>query len=437
MPEEREELETHEAEEIEDENEQQPRNPELEAVLAEAGAPRDLERGEIIEGVVAAITEDGVAVDVGAKYEGMIPRAEFVREDELPEVGQKIMVAVMHVDEDNGVIRLSKKRADYERLWEDLEAKRKTGEVVTAPVVERVKGGLRVDLGMGVFGFVPASQVAVRNPRMLDRLVGQDLRLRVLEVNRSKKEVILSHRVVVEQERERRRQETLSKLYEGAVVEGRVRSITDYGAFIDLGGVDGLLHVSEMSWVRVNHPSEILRKGQRVRVMVMSIDKDNERISLSRRLILPDPWTVVANEVKPGDTVRVKVTRTVRTGAFARLLDVEGVELEGFIPLRELSMRHVSDPAEVVSIGQVVEAKVLDLRPEARRMALSIAEVEQEREREEYRRIMEERRAELPRRTLGEALMEAGIVLPTEETSEEAEDEQQAAEEDAAAEAEQ
>jgi len=242
--------------------------------------------------------------------------------------------------------------------------------------------------------------------------------------------------VVVEEEREKRRQETLSKLYEGAVVEGRVRSITDYGAFIDLGGVDGLLHVSEMSWVRVNHPSEILRKGQRVRVMVLSIDKENERISLSRRLILPDPWTVVANEVKPGDTVRVKITRTVRTGAFARLLDVEGVELEGFIPLRELSMRNVSDPSDVVSVGQVVEAKVLDLRPEARRMTLSIAEVEQEKEREEYRRIMEERKAEVPRRTLGEALLEAGIVLPTDDVDEEVEAEEQAIEEDAAEEAE-
>ena len=422
--------------EAEEEEGAEARNPELEAALAEAGAPRDLERGEIIEGVVAAVSEDGVAVDVGAKYEGMIPRAEFVRDEELPQVGERIMVAVMHVDEDNGVIRLSKKRADYERLWEELEEKRESGEVVVAPVVERVRGGLRVDLGMGVFGFVPASQVAVRNPRALDRLVGQDLRLRVLEVNRPKKEVVLSHRVVVEEERERRRQETLSKLYEGAVVEGRVRSITDYGAFIDLGGVDGLLHVSELSWVRVNHPSEILRKGQRVRVMVLSIDKENERISLSRRMILPDPWTIVANEVKPGDTVRVKITRTVRTGAFARLLDVEGVELEGFVPLRELSTRHVSDPGEVVSVGQVVEAKVLDLRPEARRMTLSIAEVEQEKEKEEYRRIMEERKAEVPRRTLGEALMEAGIVLPEDEVSGEEEAEEQAAESDAAEEAE-
>ncbi|MBC7288033.1 MAG: S1 RNA-binding domain-containing protein [Armatimonadetes bacterium] len=385
---------------------------ELDAALEELRAPRDLQRGEIIEGIVAAITDEGVAVDVGAKFEGLIPRAEFARDDEMPRVGERIMVAVAHVDEDEGVIRLSKKRADYEQLWTRLEEGARSGAVITAPVIDRVRGGLRVDLGMGVFGFVPASQVAVRDPRALDRLVGQDLRLRVLEADRRQKKVVLSHRVVVEEERERRRHETLSKLYEGAVVEGRVRSITDYGAFIDLGGVDGLLHVSELSWVRVNHPSEILRRGQRVRVMVMSIDPENERISLSRRLLLPDPWATVAQEVKPGDVVKVLITRLVRTGAFGRLLGIEDAELEGFIPLRELSTRPVSDPKDVVSPGQTVDAKVLELRPESRRMTLSIAEVEQDREREEYRRIMQERRADEPRRTLGDALLAAGIVPP-------------------------
>lgn len=396
-----------------------PRQERPEAATAEAldevTGPRDLRRGDIVEGIVAAVTEEGVHVDVGAKFEGLVPRAEFTTDDELPAVDERIEVAVVHVDEDDGIIRLSKKRADYERMWRRLYRARETGEVLTAVVTDRVKGGLRVDVG--VPGFVPASQVAARSPRALDRLVGRELKLKVLEVDRSKKQVVLSHKIVVEEERERRRKETLARLYEGAVVEGRVRSITDYGAFIDLGGIDGLLHISEMSWVRVDHPSQLLKVGQRIKVMVLRIENNGERISLGRRQILPDPWSVVADKIKPGDILHLRISRIVRTGAFARVEGIEGLELEGFIPVREMAQRSVSDPRDVVQVGQQVEAKVLELRPEARRMTLSIAEAQQEREREEYRRIMAERMGEPPRRTLGDALREAGV-LPEEATAE-------------------
>jgi len=401
-----------------------PETDDMAKALEDLGAPRDLRRGDIVEGVVAAITDEGVAVDVGAKFEGIVPMAEFTSQEELPKVNERIEVAVVHVDEDNGIIRLSKKRADYERVWRRLYEAQRTGEVVTAMVTERVKGGLRVDVG--VPGFVPASQVAARSPRALDRLVGRELRLKVLEVDRAKKQVVLSHKIVVEEERERRRRETLEKLYEGAVVEGRVRSITDYGAFIDLGGIDGLLHISEMSWVRVDHPSELLRVGQRVKVMVLSIEGDGERISLGRRQILPDPWAIVSDKIKPGDTVQARISRIVRTGAFARIEGIEGLELEGFIPTREMSTRSVSDPKDVVQVGQVVEAKVMDLRPEARRMTLSIAEVEQEREREEYRQIMAERMGDQPRRTLGDVFREAGIALEAEEEAQASEEQPEA-----------
>ena len=369
--------------------------------------PRQLLKGDIVEGIVAAVTDEGVHVDVGAKYEGLVPRAEFVSEEELPKRDERIEVAVMHVDEENGVIRLSKKKADIERIWRQLEEAARTGEPVPAMVTERVTGGLRVDVG--VPGFVPASQVDVRSPRNLDRFVGREVRLKVLEVDRKAKKVILSHRQVVEEERARRRAETLARLYEGAVVEGKVRSLTDYGAFIDLGGVDGLLHISEMSWVRVQHPSELLKVGDRVRVMVSAIENGGERISLSRREVLPDPWKMIGDRIKPGQIVRAVITRTARVGAFARLVGIEGLELEGFIPLRELSDRAVSDPREVVQPGQTVNAKVLDIRPEARKMTLSIAEAEQEREREEYRQIMRAKAGEEPRRTLGAALAAAGL----------------------------
>ncbi|MCX7599533.1 MAG: S1 RNA-binding domain-containing protein [Armatimonadetes bacterium] len=376
--------------------------------LGEAAAPRDLVKGDIVEGIVAAVTDEGVHVDVGAKYEGLIPRAEFASQEELPKRDERIEVAVMHVDEENGVIRLSKKKADIERIWRRLEEAAQTGEPVAGMVTERVTGGLRVDVG--VPGFVPASQVDIRSPRNLDRFVGRELRLKVLEVDRKSKKVILSHKQLVEEERAKRRAETLSRLYEGAVVEGRVRSITDYGAFIDLGGVDGLLHVSEMSWVRVQHPSELLKVGDRVKVMVSAIEDGGERISLSRREVLPDPWKMIGDRIKPGQTVKAVITRTARVGAFARLVGIEGLELEGFIPLRELADRSVSDPREVVQPGQKVDAKVLDIHPEARKMTLSIAEVEQEKEREEYREIMRSKAGEEPRRTLGAALAAAGIV---------------------------
>jgi small subunit ribosomal protein S1 len=380
---------------------------EMEQALESVGAPRELSPGEIVEGVVAAVSEEGVAVDVGAKYEGMIPAAEFAGEDELPAVDDRIEVAVVHVDEENGVIRLSKKRADYERLWKRLEEAQRTGEVVTAMVTERVRGGLRVDVG--VPGFVPARQVAARSPQVIDRLVGRELRLRVLEVDRRSKQVVLSHRVVVEEEREARRRETLSRLYEGAVVEGRVRSLTSYGAFVDLGGIDGLLHISEMSWVRVEDPAELLRVGDRIKVMVLAIEGDGERISLGRRQVLPDPWRTVSGKVKAGDIVKARITRVVRTGAFARIEGVEGLEVEGFIPAREMADRQIGDPREVVQVGQVIEAKVLELRPESRKMTLSIAAAQEERQREEYRQIIAQHMSEAPQRTLGDALRQAGL----------------------------
>ncbi|MGD9519964.1 MAG: 30S ribosomal protein S1 [Armatimonadota bacterium] len=373
----------------------------------EVGAPRDFAKGEIVEGVVVATGDEGVAVDVGAKFEGLIPITEFVSEEELPAIDERIEVAVVHVDEENGVILLSKRRADYERIWRRLQEAQKTGEVMTAMVTERVKGGLRVDVG--VPGFVPASQVAARSPQAIDRLVGRELRLRVLEVSQREKKVVLSHRMVVEEEREARKQETLARLHEGAVVEGRVRSLTNYGAFIDLGGIDGLLHVSEMSWVRVNNPAELLHVGQTVKVMVLSIEENGERISLGRRQILPDPWAAVGEKVKPGDTVRARITRVVRTGAFARLEGIEDVELEGFIPAREMPDRGGADLRDIVHSGQLVEAKVVDLHPESRRMTLSLAEAEQDRERQEYRQIMEERMSGTPQRTLGDAFRQAGL----------------------------
>ena len=346
--------------------------------MAMAG-PRALERGEIVKGVVVEATADGVLVDVGAKAEGLIPMYEFTDRSEIPGRDEEIEVAVVRIEEDDGTPILSKKSADYERVWNRIISAQETGEILDAMVLERVKGGLRVDLG--VPGFVPASHVATRDVRNLDRFVGRSLRLKVLEANRGSKKVVLSHRLVVEEERRQRREQTLAQLQGGLVCEGKVRSLTKYGAFIDLGGVDGLLHVSEMCWGRVEHPSDVLQVGDTVRVMVLEIDHERDRISLGRRQILPDPWKAAAEKIRLGSLVQGTVTRVVRTGAFVELKDLG---IEGFIPMSELSDKRVAQASDAVSEGDEVTVQVLKMRAEARRMTLSLRAAEQEKERQEY-----------------------------------------------------
>lgn len=276
-------------------------------------------------------------------------------------------------------------------------------------VTERVKGGLRVNVGLP--GFVPASQVIVRDVRHLDRFVGRALPLKVVEVDRRTNKVILSHKQAVEEERARRREKTLARLYEGAVCEGRVVSLTDYGAFIDLGGVDGLLHVSEMAWHHVSHPSEVLKRGDIVRVVVLSIENGGNRISLSRREILPDPWKEVSAKYQEGQTVEVEITRLVSTGAFA--LPV-GADVEGFIPLREISEQRIKKPEEAIRPGQRLEARILELQPQAHKMTLSLAQASAARRREEIQSYLSTENSGA-RINLGEqfgAILQAAIAEP-------------------------
>lgn len=364
------------------------------AALAEAG-PKEVKRGDIVSGVVVGISTEGVSVDMGAKLEGLIGRSEFASEEDMPKVDERIDVAVLRIDDENGVIRLSKRRADFERVWVDLEKAAEAGELVDAMVTDRVKGGLRVDVG--VPGFIPASQVGTRDVRNLERFVGRSLRLKVLEVDRRAKKVVLSHRQVVEEERAQKREETMAKLEEGAVLEGKVRNLTSYGAFIDLGGVDGLLHVSEMAWTRIKDPSEVLKVGDTINVVVLEINPETEKISLSLRQILPDPWKETARKLRPGQMVKGTITRVVRTGAFANL---EGLDIEGFIPASEMSQRRGIDPKDVVQPGQVVDLKINDIRVEARRMTLSLTAAEQQRERQEYQSYMSQQKE--ARVTLGD-----------------------------------
>jgi len=353
---------------------------------------------------------------------------EFLDRSEMPERDSEIEVAVVKLQGDEGTTILSKKRADYERVWNRVISAMETGEVLDAMVTDRVKGGLRVDLG--VSGFVPASHVATRDVRNLDRFVGRSLRLKVLEADRQRKKVVLSHRLVVEEERKQRRQETMERLQEGLVCEGKVRNITDYGAFIDLGGVDGLLHVSEMSWGRVEHPSDVCGVGDTLRVVVLDIDTRRDRISLGRRQILPDPWKRVGKEIRPGSMVRGRINRIVRTGAFVELPEYE---VEGFLPIGELVEKRIDSPGEIISEGQEVDLKVLKLRPQARRMTLSLLAATQEKQREEMQKYMADE--ETPRATLGDQFADVLGAVAAELSDEDAAPEAEAAEEAAEAQA--
>lgn len=377
---------------------------------------REPEEGDVIDGVIVHIDRDGILVDVGAKSEGLVKPNEISRAGEQEELhtGDHVKVVVIGRDKDDGRLLLSKKRADFERAWDRVIESMHDKRILHAMVTERVKGGLVVDLG--IRGFVPASHVGSGDFKHinLDKYVGQSVPLKVIEVDREKRKVILSHKLATEEERGKRKKETLEGLKEGEIREGIVRRVTDYGAFIDLGGIDGLLHVSEMSWARVNHPSEVVKVGDTLQVMILKLrlDENPIRISLGLRQILPDPWEEVAGKYHVGDTIKATVSRLVPFGAFVLL---EG-GVEAIIPNSELATRRVSKPQDVVNPGDEVEARVIEMKPEERKLTLSIRRIQEEAQKaagaaareQEYREFREfsKKRREPERVTLGDVFGE-------------------------------
>ncbi len=327
--------------------------------------------GEVISGTVMRVDREGALVDVGAKSEGIIRPDEISREpganiEEIVHVGEVIRVYVMRTDDGDGRPELSKKRADFEQAWIKVEQAKETGEVISAFVQARVKGGLTVDLG--IRGFVPASHVGNGNLKNnLEKYVGQSLPLKVIEVDKDRRKVVLSHRLAIQEEREAKSAATKASLAPEQIRTGVVRRIVPYGAFIDLGGVDGLLHITEMSWTRINDPKEVLREGQEIDVMVLGVDLSKDRVSLGLRQILPDPWTEVPSLYANGDVVMGKITRVGNYGAFVLIGGVEGI-----IPHSELPRHKASRGVVVPNSGDDVEVKILDLRPEERKMKLSM-----------------------------------------------------------------
>ncbi|HUZ85158.1 MAG TPA: 30S ribosomal protein S1 [Gaiellales bacterium] len=331
--------------------------------------------GDVVSGTVVRVDKDEILVDIGYKSEGVIPMAELsirrsVNPEDEVEVGEVVDALVLQKEDADGRLILSKKRARFEQAWRRIEAAAESGEPVEGRVIEVVKGGLIIDLG--VRGFLPASLVDIRRVQDLEEYRDQTLRCKVIELNRSRNNVVLSRRAVLEEERREQRQQILDRLAPGAEVVGVISNIVDFGAFVDLDGIDGLIHISELSWSHVNHPSELLEIGQKVNVRVLDVDRDRQRISLGLKQTQTDPWQRVVDECRQGDVVTGRITKVVTFGAFAEI--VPGVE--GLIHISELADHHVENPREVVAQGQDVIVKIIEIDADRRRVSLSLRRIE-------------------------------------------------------------
>ncbi|MDN5941731.1 MAG: 30S ribosomal protein S1 [Nitrospira sp.] len=329
---------------------------------------KNLEEGTITEGRVVAVTKDKVIVDIGYKSEGMIPNDQFSTEErQNVKVGDRLQVYIEECEDADGNLVLSKEKADKMKIWEELEKLFNDGKSIDGKIVARIKGGMMVDIG--VKAFLPGSQIDLHPVRDLDGLIGRTFPLKIIKINHRRGNVVVSRRVLLEETRDSKRKTTLSTLKEGQLVQGVVKNITDYGAFIDLGGIDGLLHITDMSWGRVGHPSEMFNIGDKVEVSVLKYDRETGRISLGLKQKSADPWTGVATKYAIGTRVRGRVVSLTDYGAFIEL--EPGVE--GLVHVSVMSWTHeVRHPSRVVSIGDQVEAAVLNVDTASRKISLGM-----------------------------------------------------------------
>mgnify|MGYP002584448552 FL=1 len=335
------------------------------------GTITNFDEGDLVTGTVVKIEHDEVLLDIGFKSEGVIPSRELsIRKDVNPEdvvhLGDTIEALVLQKEDKEGRLILSKKRAEYERAWNRVEEKFQNGENVEGEVIEVVKGGLILDIGLR--GFLPASLVDLRRVKDLNAYLGTRIEARVIEMDRNRNNVVLSRRVVLEEARKAERTEILSKLKPGMRLRGTVSSIVDFGAFVDLGGIDGLIHISELSWNHVNHPSEVVKVGQEVEVQVLDVDLNRERISLGLKQTTEDPWRTLVKKYPVGAIVEGTVTKLVTFGAFVDL----GDGVEGLVHISEMAKQHVDQPSQVCNVGDKVQVKVMEIDLDRRRISLSM-----------------------------------------------------------------
>jgi len=351
-------------------------------LLKESGGVESLQRGQILEGTIVYSSPSEILIDVGAKSEGIVGRREMSRLDAdfLSElnVGDSILTYVLVPEDKNGNIILSLTRAQIEKDWRKAERLFKDQEIFESTVAGYNKGGLIARLGQ-VRGFVPASQIVTRKNEDLSseefkaQLVGETLQLKIIELDRSRNRLILSERAAVRDWRRQQKEKLLDDLHEGAVRTGIVSSLCDFGAFVDLGDADGLVHLSEISWRRVKHPSQVLKVGQEVEVYILKVDRERKRIGLSLKRLEPDPWTLVDDLYELDQLVEGTITKLLKFGAFARL---QGSDIEGLIHISELSQEHITHPKEVVQEGQVLTLRIIKIESDRRRMGLSLKRVD-------------------------------------------------------------
>lgn len=332
---------------------------------------RDVKEGEMIKGKIVRVQGDNVIIDVGFKSEGSIPLNEFFEGAE-PKIGQEIEVVLESVEDQDGNLVLSKQRADFLRIWERVLRAYDTGEIIEGKIVKRIKGGMVVDL-LGMEAFLPGSQIDIRPIRDFDAFVGQTMDFKVVKVNVPTENVVVSHKVLVEEEIADQRDSILGSLEKGQILEGVAKAITDFGVFVDLGGVDGLIHITDLSWGRINHPNEVVKLDETIKVVVTEFDEEKKRISLSLKKLLPHPWENIEERFNIGDKVSGRVVSLTEYGAF---IEIEK-GIEGLIHNSEMSWtQHIKHPSQVVAMGQMVEAVILSLDKEDKKISLGIKQLE-------------------------------------------------------------
>ncbi|MBN2341383.1 MAG: 30S ribosomal protein S1 [Deltaproteobacteria bacterium] len=334
-----------------------------------------LEEGNIIKGTVVKVSKDFVIVDIGYKSEGEIPIGQFTAPDGKVnvDIGQKVDVYLNELENEHGLVELSKEKADKMRVWDDISDACDQESIIEGTISQRVKGGLSVTIAGGVKAFLPGSQVDLRPIRNLEKLIGETHRFKIIKFNKKRGNIVLSRRALLEQERNEMKSQTLENLQEGATIEGIVKNITEYGAFVDLGGIDGLLHITDMSWGRIGHPSEILKVGDKIDVRVLKYNEDNERVSLGLKQTQPDPWEDAVSRYPIGLKVNGKVVSVTDYGAFVEL--EQGIE--GLIHVSEMSWtKRVKHPSKVLEVGDEVECVILDVDTTAQRISLGLKQLE-------------------------------------------------------------
>lgn len=333
----------------------------------------EVSEGEVVKGTVEKISDQGVIINVGFKSEGIVPLSEFRDGDQITvKPGDVVDVLVKQLENSEGYVELSRADAVRMQTWDQIEQAYKTGATVVGRVTDRIKGGLRVDIG-GIQAFLPGSQVDVRPVRNLDSFRNKDIEVQVLKVNKKRSNIVLSRKSVLEKLNSDRKGETLKNLDEGIIVEGQVKNITEYGVFIDLGGLDGLLHITDMSWGRIQNPNELFKVGDTIQVKVLKFDRDRERVSLGYKQLIPDPWATVNERYQIGQRVKGKVVSLTDYGAFVEL----EAGVEGLVHVSEMSWsKRVKHPSKLLSVGQEIEAVVLEIDPNNRRISLGIKQIE-------------------------------------------------------------